>query len=428
MEPGTSAVIERLLILWHFIMTRWFGSWRDRDAALRRFLERVRDESSFYRDQAEGLPVMTKERFLAHFQDLNRHGIRLEEATAVALRAERERDFKPTLSYGVTVGLSSGTSGERHVFLVGRSDRCRWAGQMLGHMLSRESLLQVLNPFAQPLRIAFFLRASSNLYTTLSSLRVRLDYFDLTQPLDKSVLRLQVMPPDILVAPATVLAELARRVPELRPRQVISVAEVLDARDRATVKKAFQVRVAEIYQAAEGFLGCSCTQGRMHLNEETVHFEPEWLDETRDRFYPIITDFTRQTQSFVRYRLTDILRLDPTPCPCGRQTRILMAIEGRAEEVLWLKDMTGNLTPVFPDALRQALYATQETLGPYRIEQHGEVWQIRLQKGDEKAMTDALQKLVHGLRLTMPQLHFLPWSDQPPAEKQKRIRCITRPE
>lgn len=425
---GASIVIERLLMLCHFVATRWLPEWADREKKRCRFLKRVRRESPFYRDKSEELPVMSKSEFLAHFEKLNRHGITLEEATAVALRAERERDFQPTLQEGVTVGLSSGTSGARHVFLVGRADRCRWAGQMLARMLSSESLRQVLIPWASPLRIAFFLRASSNLYTTLSGRRVHLEYYDLTRPFDELVAQLVAASPHILVAPATVLAELARHVPHLRPRQIISVAEVLDVRDRAAIEQTFQVRVDEIYQAAEGFLGCSCLHGRMHLNEETLHVEPRWLDDRQERFQPIITDFSRSTQWFVRHQLNDILRIHPTPCPCGRQTMTLLSIEGRAEEVLWLRDAKGILSPVFPDVLRRALYGTPVPLDLYRIEQHGLRWEIRLKQGDETAVREAIKGLVNGLRLQPPELHFLGWTEQASTEKQKRIRCITKPE
>jgi phenylacetate-coenzyme A ligase PaaK-like adenylate-forming protein len=69
-----------------------------------------------------------RHKFCGRTEKLNRPGITLEQATEVALRAERERDFRPELPGGVTAGLSSGTSGRRHVFLAGRGDRCRWAG------------------------------------------------------------------------------------------------------------------------------------------------------------------------------------------------------------------------------------------------------------------------------------------------------------
>lgn len=419
---------ERLAILRHFIATRWLPAPgpRARKRRLRRFLDRVRRESSFYREREE-FPILTKAEFLAHFSELNAAGITLETASGLALRAERERDFTAELPGGITVGLSSGTSGSRHVFLVSREERCRWAGQMFARMLERASLEQLLNPFAPPLRLAFFLRASSRLYTTLASRRLRFDYYDLLRPFADLMDELARHPPDILVAPATVLAAMARAEVLIRPRQLISVAEVLDDRDRTMIEKHFAVRVRGIYQATEGFLGADCEAGSMHLNEETLHIEPLWIDESHERFHPLITDFSRSTQWFVRYRLDDILCIEPGDCPCGRKSTRLRRIEGRAEETLWLADENGDLVPVFPDVLRRALYACDRPPQRYRIEQHGRRWEVRLSGGSEESIRGALAGLVEGLKLTQPEIAFLPWCDQSPGEKEKRIRCISRP-
>lgn len=435
-------MLERLFILRHFAATRWGPQPRDRQALLarqqkklRRFLARVKRRSPFYQNLTDdAFPILDKAAFLANFTDLNPHRVTLADATALALAAERDRDFKPQLPGGLTVGLSSGTSGARHVFLVSRADRCRWAGRMLARTLTPDSLRRILNPFAAPLRIAFFLRANSNLYTTLASRRIRLAYFDLTRPFESLLDELRALDPAVIVAPATVLAEIARRektTPSgLRPRQVVSVAEVLDPRDRAEIESAFSIRVAEVYQAAEGFLGATCEAGHLHLNEEDLHIEPQWLDDRKERFHPLITDFSRRSQWFVRYHLQDILRVRRDPCPCGRPSLCLESVDGRAEEILWLPDHRGTLSPVFPDSLRQALYTIGSGLDLYRIGQHGMRWEIRLRHGTpalEAEVRTALTHLLDKLQLQQPAFDFPPWTDQPPAEKQKRIRCLARP-
>lgn len=420
---------ERLAILRHFIATRWLPAPgpRTRERRLRRFLAKVRRRSPYFRERND-FPILTKAELLAHFHELNAAGITLETATELALRAERERDFSAELPGNITVGLSSGTSGMRHVFLVSREERCRWAGQMFARMLDTDSLRQLLHPFAPPLRLAFFLRASSRLYTTLASRRLCFDYYDLLRPFRELLDELTRNPPDLLVAPAIVLAAMAREQVPIRPRQVISVAEVLDERDRAIVEEHFGVRVREIYQATEGFLGATCEAGSMHLNEESLHVEPLWIDDTKERFHPLVTDFSRSTQWFVRYRLDDILCFEPGDCPCGRKTMRLKRIEGRAEEMLWLPDLRGTPSPVFPDTLRHALYACSDPPQRYRIEQHGTRWEIRMSGGSEDAVRTSLANLVAGLTLTQPTIVFLPWFEQVAGEKEKRIRCITRPE
>ncbi len=82
----------------------------------------------------------------------------------------------------------------------------------------------------------------------------------------------------------------------VRPKRVISVAEVLEPQDRALIERAFGP-LHQVYQATEGFPASTCEHGVLHLNEEFVHIEPEWLDDEQRRFVPVITDFSRAERS-----------------------------------------------------------------------------------------------------------------------------------
>jgi putative adenylate-forming enzyme len=163
------------------------------------------------------------------------------------------------------------------------------------------------------------------------------------------------------------------------------------------------------------------------LNEELIHVEPEWIDREQRRFQPIVTDFTRTTQLTVRYRLDDVLRASADPCPCGRVTLSLDAIEGRADDLLFLAPARGGSPmAVFPDTVRRAM-AVAGTTDEYRIEQHGEIWRVRLEGAPiHSAIQQELDRLAAGLGLQPPRLHFDPWTG-PSAGKRRRIRCITRP-
>lgn len=313
--------------------TRWLLRFRDRAAfeawqqrQLRRFLETHLPRSPFYRRYAglplSALPTVDKASMLANFDGMNTAGVTLDQATRIGLAAETSRDFAPELD-GLTVGLSSGTQGTRGVFLVAPEERTRWAGTMMARALPA-SLLRRLLVGAQPVKVAFFLRANSNLYTTLSSRRVDFRFHDLLEGVDSHVPALIGQQPDLLVAPARILGRLAQLALEgalpIKPGHVISVAEVLEPDDEARIEQAFGMRVHQLYQCTEGFLGYTCGEGVLHLNEEFVHVEPEWLDEERTRFIPIVTDFSRTTQLIVRYRLGDVLRV--RRCwPCDRSDR-----------------------------------------------------------------------------------------------------------
>ena len=426
-----------------FARDRWGARPADRasleawqQARLDVFRREVLPRAPFYRDRAPGLhvlPIVDKAAMLADFASFNTVGVTLDAALDVATRAERSRDFAPTLPGDISVGLSSGTSGTRGVFLVGPDERTRWAGTLLSRLLTTRSLLRVLDLGGPPLRVAFFLRANSNLYTTVASRRIDFAFHDLLVPFERHLTRLARQQPDVLVAPPTVLRALADAVDagalRIAPTQVVSVAEVLEADDVTAITRAWGVAVQEVYQATEGFLGITCPEGRLHLNEDLVHVEPDWIDDgapVPTRFHPIVTDFSRTTQLVVRYRLDDVLRVGETSCPCGQPTRVLAAIEGRADDVLSLRDREGRRVRVFPDVVRRAL-ALVDGLGDYRLEQHGDEWRVRTRATDPAVasrLARECEALASQLGARPPRVRSLPWLDDAPGAKRRRIRRV----
>ncbi|MDW4780506.1 nitrate reductase subunit alpha [Escherichia coli] len=221
-------------------------------------------------------------------------------------------------------------------------------------------------------RVALFLRADNNLYQSVNNRWLSLDFYDLLAPFQAQLKLLQQRAPTIIVAPAQVLRALALEVMAgeltLKVKKVISVAEVLEPQDRELLRNVFH-NVGEIYQATEGFLASTCRCGTLHLNEEFVHIEPQWLDE--HRFVPIVTDFTRTTQPIVRYRLDDVLVASEQPCPCGSATMAIARIEGRQDDQLQLPTRSGDIQTVFADACSRVLAMTLPLTVDYRLLQTG---------------------------------------------------------
>src|SRR5205823_2238413 len=89
----------------------------------------------FYREHWYGadphdwriLPTVDKRLMMSHFDTFNTRGIKHDDAMNIAIQAERSRDFRPVLK-GLTVGLSSGTSGHRGLFLADAWEQAAWAG------------------------------------------------------------------------------------------------------------------------------------------------------------------------------------------------------------------------------------------------------------------------------------------------------------
>jgi putative adenylate-forming enzyme len=370
-----SGMVQLAATLWAYWRARRlrFGSRAELEAhqarQLARHLEFLHQESPYFRPYGDlpliEWPRMDKGVMLANFDAMNTGGLHLADVFSVALRSEAERDFAPLL-HGYTVGLSSGTSGQRGVFVASAAERAAWAGIMLAKALPR-------GLFAGE-RVALFLRSNSTLYSAIESRFLAFRFFDLFAPLEAHMHPLASYAPTVLVAPAQVLrmlalAKLDGRLP-LAPRKVISVAEVLEVADRALIEQAFGP-VHELYQATEGFLAATCAHGTLHLNEEFLHVEPEWLDAARTRFVPVITDFTRTTQPIVRYRLNDVLVRRSTPCPCGAHTLAIEAIEGRSDDLLELPGKQGGTVPAFADVLSRALAQVLPLSADYSLVQDG---------------------------------------------------------
>ena len=435
---------DAVTFLTTFVRARWGYRFKSREALerwqekklatfQREVLPRIQRYQSSSGVEFGQIPVTGKAEMLAHFEDFNRDRITLKTALDASLEAEHSRNFEQTMPGGITVGLSSGTSGKRGVFLVSRTERSQWAALILSRVLSSASFMRVLNLFKSPLRIAFFLRANSKLYTTVHSFRIKFHFFDLLDGFEKHISRLQALQPHIVIAPPSVLRRIsdAQQAGDctIQPLQIVSVAEVLEQDDQEAIDKAWPMRLCQVYQCTEGFLAYTCPQGRLHLNEEFVYIEKHWLDDEKRRFQPIITDFTRQTQAFVRYRLDDILHVDPNPCSCGRVSVCLESIDGRQDDVLWLPDTrTGDLKPIFPDVLRRSMLLAQNAFSEYTVVQERSVVYIALDVHGEWAVAQEsvlleLGKLWIRHRVTAPQTVFVPWRRHEVHSKRRRIQC-----
>ncbi len=331
-------------------------AWQER--RLRTVLARARVRYPYYRDVATAdlaaFPVIDKSVVLAHFDGLNDRGLTLERCLARAREAEARRDFTASLD-GVSIGLSSGTSGRQAVFLTSPAERARWAGTVLAKALPRGLLAGA--------RVALVLRAGGPLYESVGSRRVAFRFLDLARRPAEHLPALEAFAPTVLAAPPPVLrflaeARLAGEV-DLALERVFSVAEVLDPHDERAIEAGLGRRVDQIYQATEGFLGISCPAGRLHLNEDLLVVEREALDDDGRRFTPVVTDLFRTSQAVIRMRLDDVLVASDEPCPCGSPLQVIEAVEGRADDVLLLPeaDAASRLRPFYADFVRGAVLA-----------------------------------------------------------------------
>ncbi len=321
-------MILKIKIFFYYLKFLFFLNFRKRERLVlwqerqvRKHLRSIRTRSKYFNkllsytglENWRNLPEMNKVVMMENFDSINTVGLKRDAALDLAIRAEKTRDFSPMVG-NITVGLSSGTSGNRGLFIVSPQERAQHAGAIVAKLLP--------GSIFKGWKIAFFLRANSNLYSSSQSRWIQFEYFDLLNPIDHHVDRLNAFQPDILIAQPSMLIQLAEQknsgLLKIHPLKTVSVAEVLDPLDQKKIETSFSQIVHQVYQCTEGFLGITCTEGTIHLNEDIVHIEPKWIDQEKTKFQPIITDFSRSSQPVIRYLLNDILTVYPGKCPCGQ--------------------------------------------------------------------------------------------------------------
>jgi len=411
---------------WRFRHLRGAALARHQDESARRIVDYAMRHSRFYRAHFAGggdwraLPTIDKRAMMENFGTFNTRGISLDDAMAVALRAENDRNFAPTIG-GVTVGLSSGTSGHRGLFLVDAREQMIWAGTVLARAL----------PSLARVRLAFFLRSNSNLYQSLGR-RIEFRYFDLMTPLDVAVEALNHYQPDIITAPPSLLAMLATAPAlRIRPQRLVSVAEVLEPQDEERLRAAFGVPVHQVYQCTEGLLAVSCESGSLHVQEDVVALQFEDLD-SEGRVTPIVTDLRRRTQPIIRYRLNDAVVLSPDACACGSAFRVLARIEGRCDDVCTFTQRDGTPRAFFPDTLRRMVLLADPRIDDYEIvQERPDHLRVHLACRDFPDVSNALRNVVRSTfdqyGCTMPDLQITEGLVKGRAgEKRRRVRRVGR--
>jgi phenylacetate-CoA ligase len=112
---------------------------------------------------------------------------------------------------------------------------------------------------------------------------------------------------------------------------------------------------------------CRENKGGMHVFED--HFYPEVVDVvTGDPVADgeagelVITTLTKEAQPVIRYRTRDITRFLPGPCPCGRTSRRIGRLEGRADDMLIIRGIN-----VYPRTIEAVLLDDPDLGSNYAI-------------------------------------------------------------
>ncbi len=139
----------------------------------------------------------------------------------------------------------------------------------------------------------------------------------------------------------------------LPPVTVITTgAESLLSHQRELIGGVFGAKVFQHYGQAEGVANLSeCEYGRLHVDEDfsLVEFIPIPGENTTCRI--VGTNWANAAFPLIRYDTGDIAVLSNKRCPCGRQGRLVDAVDGRKEDYLILPNgvRVGRLDHIFKD-------------------------------------------------------------------------------
>ena len=350
---------------------------------------RNRMKSPFYATfkSFEDFPIGNKSLFMSQFNQINIYGIQKEKAFQIGQDAEKGLRRNSMIG-SITVGLSSGSTGNRGIFLVNEKERAQWVASVL---------FRVIGLSKSQRTVAFFLRANSELYESVRSKILKFNYYNIFDPLDQHWQNLRTTKPDIIVAQPSVLIRLIEisniEFLPWKVQKVISVAEVLTMEDSKRIQVWSGTTIDQVYQCTEGFLAHSCENGKMHWNNDSILLEKAWLNKTQ--YKPIITDLKRSTQPIIRYEMNDIIT--EGKCDCGLKSDVIQSIDGRSDDVFeWINNKTKVV--LFPDFIRRTIVFSHPEIIDYTIvknNKHLELWI----DGPEHAF-DAARNALHKLLKT----------------------------
>ena len=133
----------------------------------------------------------------------------------------------------------------------------------------------------------------------------------------------------------------------------------------------------------------------------------------------------------LRYRMNDLLDLDPAPCPCGSAFTAVRAVAGRMDDVFLLARPPGatDMPPVAvtPDVIRNAVIDANPCIDDFRVIQVApDRVDLRLPRQSVAALPDAQRTLSelfvrHGARVVVDAR-----AEALPALDARKLRRVVR--
>jgi phenylacetate-coenzyme A ligase PaaK-like adenylate-forming protein len=320
--------------------------------------------------------------------------------------------------------LTSGSSGSPGLFVY---DATGW--RSIGSGLVRSTTWSGLRPTLPRQRMAFVGAAEpyhiGRQAATLGNGLHRVLALPITLPLPRLVEALNQFQPTYLQAYPSAAMWLVdeKHAGRLRvsPRMLVTVAELRTPEMTRRLQEAFEVRPFNLYGSTEGLFGSECEHHQgIHLFEDTTLVENVDIDGQpvppgQPGARLLVTNLYNLVQPLLRLEVTDVVTLDPNPCPCGRILARMNTIYGRSDDVLFLCARDGGQVAVHP--LHFALLTRDTQVREFQVIQDGPLLRVLIVPRDpsspaaagsddelETRLSHAIAQQLLGLGVQDPQV------------------------
>jgi phenylacetate-CoA ligase len=333
--------------------------------------------------QLQRLPVLDKSVLMEHFDELVCDPrLRRDQLLEWAGRLTRDQLYLDRYR----VLLTSGSSGRPGLFVY---DAAGW--RSIGAQFLRASSWAGLRPSLPRQRMAMLGGAAPSHVSrqgaaTLAIGLHRVLRLPVTLPLPQLVEALNRFQPTYLHVYPSVAMWLAdeQQAGRLRlaPRMLVTIAELRTPEMTQRLQEAFGVHPFNAYGTTEGLWGSECEHHQgIHLFEdatlvENVDADGQPVPAGQPGARLLVTNLYNLVQPLLRLEVTDLVTLDPDPCPCGRTLVRASTIHGRSDDVLFLPARDGGRVAVHP--LHFALLTRDPQVREFQVVQDGPVLRIRI--------------------------------------------------
>jgi phenylacetate-CoA ligase len=225
------------------------------------------------------------------------------------------------------------------------------------------------------------------------------------QPLEEVIAAINQLRPEMIVGYGSYLTALFMTVALggtylHMPKLVVYYGDALTDAGRHVIRDELGIAVMSVYGAAEAFkIGFSCEQGSgHHLHADLTHVKIVDRNGQRmprgERGEVVISNLVNRGTVLLNYRLGDIAALSDRRCPCGRTLPLLASLEGRVEDVIYLR----NGRFVYPGAVRDVMKHLEGVLQYQLIQLEADVFELKLATVDPDTFERVSGELLTALR------------------------------